>query len=272
MKTSFRMLMLGAALTFTACPSETKPDATVAAPTTAIAQPIAPPAPAPLPPLSEEGKQKALYGFGALIAERTPVKQAGLSPEELAEVVRGMKDAAAGKELEVKLEDFAPKVDQLLNEKQTQRAEAEKKKGAEFLAKSAKEKGAKKTASGLIYFETQAGTGAQPKATDTVSVHYKGTLTDGTEFDSSYKRGQPTEFPLNGVIKCWTEGVALMKTGGKAKLVCPSDIAYGDRGAGAGIPGGATLVFEVELISIKEPAPQQPPQMPNLGVPPQGPQ
>ncbi len=269
MKTSIRMLMLGAALTFTACPSETKVDAGAPAPVTAVT-PTPPQAPPPPPPLSAEDTQKALYGFGALIAERTPVKQAALSPEDLAEVVRGVQAAASGKELEVKIEEYGPKVDQLLNEKAAARAEAEKKKGAEFIAKMAKEKGAKKTASGLIYIETQAGTGAQPKATDTVSVHYKGTLTDGTEFDSSFKRGQPTEFPLNGVIKCWTEGVALMKVGGKAKLVCPADIAYGDRGAGAGIPGGATLLFEVELVSIKEPAPQAPPQMPNLGVPPQG--
>lgn len=268
MKTSFRMLMLGAALTFTACPSDKAVDAGAPAPTTDT-PPTTPQPPAPPPPLTAEEKQTALYGFGALIADRTPVKSAGLTPEELGEVTRGMRDAALGKELEVKIEELAPKVDQLLNEKATARADAEKKKGADFAAKLAKEKGAKKTASGLIYIETEAGKGAQPKATDTVSVHYKGTLIDGTEFDSSYKRGQPTEFPLNGVIKCWTEGVAMMKTGGKAKLVCPSDIAYGDRGAGAGIPGGATLVFEVELIGIKEPV-QAPPAVPDLGVPPQG--
>ena len=166
---------------------------------------------------------------------------------------------------------FGPKVEQLLNEKQAAKAEIEKKKGAEFLAKMAKEKGAKKQKSGLIYFETTPGTGKQPLASETVSVHYKGTLMDGTEFDSSYKRGQPTEFPLNGVIKCWTEGVAMMKVGGKAKLICPADIAYGDRGAGANIPGGATLVFEVELLAIKEP-PAPPPGMPTMptmpGTPP----
>jgi FKBP-type peptidyl-prolyl cis-trans isomerase FkpA len=259
-KTAFRMMLLGAALVFTACPSESKPDAAAAAtPTTAqVAPPAMPPPPPPPPPLTAEEKPKALYVFGALIAERTPVKQAGLAADDLAEVVKGLQDAAAGKELAVKLEEFGPKVEQLLNEKQAAKAEAEKKKGAEFQAKAAKEKGAKKTASGLIYVETQAGAGKSPVATDTVSVHYKGTLTDGTEFDSSYKRGQPTEFPLNGVIKCWTEGVAMMKVGGKAKLVCPADIAYGDRGAGANIPGGATLVFEVELLSIREPAPPAP--------------
>ena len=106
------------------------------------------------------------------------------------------------------------------------------------------------TPSGMVYKENAAGTGKSPAASDTVKVHYRGTLTNGTEFDSSYKRGEPAEFPLNGVIPCWTEGVAKMKVGGKAKLVCPSAIAYGDRGSPPKIPGGATLVFEVELIEI----------------------
>ena len=106
------------------------------------------------------------------------------------------------------------------------------------------------TASGLIYRSLKDGTGARPKATDTVKVHYQGTFPDGREFDSSYKRGTPLEFPLNGVIKCWTEGVQLMKVGGKAKLVCPPAIAYGARGAGNVIPPDATLHFEVELLGI----------------------
>jgi FKBP-type peptidyl-prolyl cis-trans isomerase FkpA len=94
------------------------------------------------------------------------------------------------------------------------------------------------------------GTGASPKATDTVKVHYRGTLTNGTEFDSSYKRNEPTSFPLNRVIACWTEGVQKMKVAGKARLVCPSSIAYGDRGSPPSIPGGATLVFEIELLEV----------------------
>jgi FKBP-type peptidyl-prolyl cis-trans isomerase FkpA len=123
-----------------------------------------------------------------------------------------------------------------------------------YLEKAAKEKNAQKTNSGLIYQQIKAGTGAQPKASDIVKVHYTGTLIDGKEFDSSVKRGQPAEFPLGQVIPCWTEGVGKMKVGGKAKLVCPSDIAYGDQGRPPIIPGGATLVFEVELLDVKHPA------------------
>jgi FKBP-type peptidyl-prolyl cis-trans isomerase FkpA len=107
-----------------------------------------------------------------------------------------------------------------------------------------------KTASGLVYKELRAGTGASPKATDRVTVNYRGTLTNGTEFDSSYKRNAPATFPLNGVIPCWTEGVQMMKVGGKAQLTCPPSIAYGDRGAPPAVPPGATLIFEVELLKI----------------------
>ena len=107
------------------------------------------------------------------------------------------------------------------------------------------------TASGLVYESLKEGSGDAPKATDTVKVHYRGTLPDGKEFDSSYKRGEPTEFPLNRVIPCWTEGVQRMKPGGKAKLVCPPSIAYGERGAGGVIPPNATLNFEVELVSVR---------------------
>ena len=107
------------------------------------------------------------------------------------------------------------------------------------------------TASGLVYESIKDGAGESPKATDTVKVNYKGMFLDGKEFDSSYKRGEPTEFPLNRVIPCWTEGVQRMKPGGKAKLTCPASIAYGERGAGGVIPPNTTLNFEVELISVK---------------------
>jgi FKBP-type peptidyl-prolyl cis-trans isomerase FkpA len=117
-------------------------------------------------------------------------------------------------------------------------------------AAAAKEPGAVVTASGLVYRSLKDGTGASPAASDKVKVHYRGTFPDGKEFDSSYKRGEPIEFPLDGVIKCWTEGVQRMKVGGKAKLTCPAAIAYGERGAGGVIPPNATLLFEVELLGI----------------------
>ncbi len=119
------------------------------------------------------------------------------------------------------------------------------------LAAAAKEPGAKVTASGLVIRILKEGAGTQPTASSTVRVHYKGTFPDGKEFDSSYKRGEPIEFALSRVIGCWTEGVALMKTGGTAKLTCPSTIAYGARGAGGVIPPHATLVFEVELLGVR---------------------
>jgi len=116
---------------------------------------------------------------------------------------------------------------------------------------AAKEAGAVVTPSGLVYRSLKDGTGASPKASDTVKVNYRGTFPDGKEFDSSYKRNQAIEFPLMNVIKCWTEGVQRMKVGGKAKLTCPASIAYGERGAGGGlIPPNATLLFEVELLAI----------------------
>ena len=118
------------------------------------------------------------------------------------------------------------------------------------LTAAAKEANAVVTSTGLVYRAVKEGTGASPTAADTVKVHYKGTFPDGKEFDSSYKRGTPIEFPLGRVIPCWTEGVQLMKIGGKAKLTCPSAIAYGTRGAGDVIPPNATLVFEVELLGI----------------------
>ena len=118
-------------------------------------------------------------------------------------------------------------------------------------AEAAKEPGAVVTASGLVFRSLKDGTGPSPTATDTVKVHYRGTFPDGREFDSSYKRNEAIEFPLSGVIKCWTEGVQKMKVGGKAKLTCPPSIAYGERGAGTAVPPNATLHFEVELLGIK---------------------
>ncbi len=136
------------------------------------------------------------------------------------------------------------------------KAQAEKtsKEGAAFLVVESKKPGVQKTASGLLFSSITEGKGAQPKATDKVKVHYRGTLINGKEFDSSYARKKPAEFPLNRVIPCWTEGVQKMKVGGKARLVCPSKIAYGERGT-PGIPPSSTLIFEVELLEVSTPPP-----------------
>jgi FKBP-type peptidyl-prolyl cis-trans isomerase FkpA len=174
-----------------------------------------------------------------------------LSPEELKYVQQGMSDAAAGKKLEAEPETNMQKLGLLAQTRMVRTAEKQKELAKPFLEKAAAEKGAQKTASGLIYTEIKPGSGAQPKPTNTVKVHYVGTLIDGKEFDSSVKRGQPVEFPLNQVVPCWTEGVGMMKVGGKAKLVCPSEIAYGAQGRPPIIPGGATLIFEVELLDVK---------------------
>jgi FKBP-type peptidyl-prolyl cis-trans isomerase FklB len=138
-----------------------------------------------------------------------------------------------------------------------QKAEGEKnaKAGKDFLATNAKKDGVKTTASGLQYKVLTEGKGNAPKASDTVKVNYRGTLIDGTEFDSSYKRGQPAQFPVGGVIKGWTEALQLMKPGGKMQIWVPSDLAYGANGAGALIGPNATLAFEVELLGIEAPQP-----------------
>jgi FKBP-type peptidyl-prolyl cis-trans isomerase FkpA len=194
--------------------------------------------------------QKVLYTIGLSLARNlTPFD---LTPEELSVVELGMKDGLFAKETERKadINTFGPKIQEFAQARAKKAAAKEKAASADFLEKAAKEKGAKKTASGLIYQEITPGTGPSPAPTDTVKVHYTGTLIDGTVFDSSRDRGQPATFPLNGVIKCWTEGVAMMKQGGRAKLICPSDIAYGDRGAPPKIKPGATLVFDVELLDV----------------------
>jgi FKBP-type peptidyl-prolyl cis-trans isomerase FkpA len=154
----------------------------------------------------------------------------------------------------VDVDAYMPKVQEFARGRVQAATAIEKKAGEAFVAKAAAEKGAKKTASGMVVQTVKAGTGASPKATDTVKVHYTGKLTDGTVFDSSVERGEPATFPLNGVIKCWTEGLQTMKVGGESKLTCPSDLAYGDRGSPPKIKPGATLVFDVQLLDIEKPA------------------
>ena len=192
--------------------------------------------------------QKSFYALGLLISQS--LGGFSLSEAELDFVKAGLTDGVLKKTPKVDLQAFGPKVNQIQQTRVAAQAEAEKKTGAAFLAKAGAESGAKKTESGIVITTIKEGKGATPKATDTVKVHYHGTLIDGTVFDSSVKRGEPATFALNQVIKCWTEGVQHLKVGGKSKLVCPSALAYGDRGAPPHIKPGATLVFEVELLDI----------------------
>jgi FKBP-type peptidyl-prolyl cis-trans isomerase FkpA len=191
---------------------------------------------------------KTLYTLGIMIGRN--LKPFNLTAAELNIVKAGLADEALGKKPQIEFEQFVPKVNQLRVKRMGAKAEEEKKKGKAFEEKAAAEPGAERTASGMIFKSLGGGSGETPKATDTVKVNYRGTLIDGTEFDSSYKRNQPTEFPLMSVIPCWTEGVQKMKVGEKARLVCPSNIAYGDGGRPPQIPGGSTLVFEIELLGI----------------------
>jgi len=193
---------------------------------------------------------KTLYALGLVISRN--LSTFNLTAAELGFVKAGLEDGVLNRKPQVDLEQVGPKIDEMARARAQAAAAVEKEKGRAFLEKATAEPKAKKTASGLVITEMKAGVGASPKATDTVSVHYHGTLMDGTVFDSSVQRGQPTEFPLNGVVPCWTEGVQLIKVGGKSKLICPADLAYGDRGSPPKIKPGATLVFEVELLKIVE--------------------
>ncbi len=197
--------------------------------------------------------QKTLYALGLALSRN--LASFNLTQEELATVEAGMTDGLFAKEKKVDLDKYGARIQEFAQARAKVAAEKEKEAAKPFLEKMAQEKGAKKLDSGVIYIEEKAGTGEQPKPTDKVKVHYTGKLTDGKTFDSSVERGQPATFPLNQVIKCWTEGVGQMKPGGKAKLVCPADLAYGDRGAPPKIKPGATLTFDVELLEIMQDAP-----------------
>ncbi len=211
------------------------------------AAPAAPP-PTAATALSED--EKTLYALGAMIGQKFagPMR---CSDKELEVLLRGVKATARGGQPEFPVDGYAQKFDALARSRAMAGAADNKAQAASFRDAAATETGAVKFASGLVYRTMTPGSGKSPKATDVVRVHYHGTLPDGKVFDSSVKRGQPVEFALNGVIPCWTEGVQRMKVGEKARLVCPSEIAYGDDGRGPDIPPGATLVFEVELLSIK---------------------
>jgi FKBP-type peptidyl-prolyl cis-trans isomerase len=201
-------------------------------------------------PTLETEEQKTLYALGATLARN--LAPFGLSPDEIEILAAGLTDAAAGRPPRVDLEAYRPKIDAFAAERRQGFAARERGASQGFLDAAAAEPGARRLPSGLVFHETRAGTGTTPQRTDTVRVHYQGTLRDGTVFDSSRARGTPAEFPLDRVIPCWTEALQLMKVGGQATLVCPAAIAYGDRGSGR-IPPGAALRFDVELIEIVRP-------------------
>jgi FKBP-type peptidyl-prolyl cis-trans isomerase FkpA len=233
-------LLVGVALAAFGCQQQNKPAATAS------------PSPAgPLAGLSED--QKAIYAFGAVIGQQVgeQAKQLRLTPAELDVFKKGLAATVGGGKPDLNIEEYGPKFQALAQGRLAAAAAETKQKAAAFLEQAAKEPGAEKTPSGLVYKTIKPGSGRSPKPTDAVQVNYRGTLTDGTEFDSSAKHGGPAGFRLNGVVPCWTEGIGRMKIGEQARLVCPSDIAYGDRGNPPVIPPGATLVFEVELLAIQ---------------------
>lgn len=192
--------------------------------------------------------QKTLYALGLAISQS--LGGFALTESELEFVKSGIADGVLKRPAKADLQTFGPKIQQLQQARAAVVAETEKKTGAAYLTKAAAEKGAVKTESGIVIQTIKPGTGAAPKESDTVKVHYHGTLIDGTVFDSSVKRGEPATFPLKQVIKCWTEGVQQIKVGGKSRLVCPANLAYGDRGSPPTIKPGSTLIFEVELLEI----------------------
>jgi FKBP-type peptidyl-prolyl cis-trans isomerase FkpA len=210
-------------------------------------------------PAPSSDEDKAFYALGVMLGQNIDVFS--LSEKELSFVVLGLTQKVQGKE-DKDLASFQEKLRGIAQARMEKKAAANEAEGTAFLTKEAAKPGATKTESGLVITQLTEGKGDSPKATDKVKVHYRGTLMDGSEFDSSYKRNKPAEFPLNRVIPCWTEGVQKMKVGGKARFVCPANIAYGKRGT-PGIPPNSTLIFEVELIEIlPAPAPAAVPAKP----------
>lgn len=207
--------------------------------------------------------EKTFYSIGTMFGSR--LTQLSMSDAEIDALAQGLRDSAKGDKQKVDPMAYQQKIQDLFKARMEKQAVEVKKKGQEFIDKFVKSEGATKTASGLAYKHIKEGTGPSPKETDVVKVHYHGTLPDGTVFDSSVERKQEVSFPLNRVIRGWTEGLQLMKVGGKTKFVIPSELGYGDAGAPPKIPGGSTLIFEVELLGIeaspeagKAPAPAAP--------------
>jgi FKBP-type peptidyl-prolyl cis-trans isomerase len=197
---------------------------------------------------AETDDEKAFYAIGASLSAQLLALNP-ISDREFDLIFEGLRDGVQGRDSSVDPNANRPLIRNLIQARQKAGLALEKEAATTFLASEAKKPNAQQTESGLIYTEIKAGSGASPTAANKVKVHYHGTLRDGTVFDSSVDRGEPAEFPLNRVIPCWTEGVAMMKVGGKALLICPADIAYGDQRKGRIAPGSA-LSFEVELIEI----------------------
>jgi len=199
-------------------------------------------------PAPETEDDKAFYTLGYFVMKRAA--QFELDDREQKMVVAGAQDALSGDEAAVDLPTYQKRLAEIFHERQSRGAEAEKAESNRWVETYASRPGAVKTPSGLVFIEKEAGSGPRAQKTDTVRVHYHGTLRDGTVFDSSVQRGTPAEFPLDRVIPCWTEALQRMSVGGKAEVICPSSIAYGDRGAPPKIPPGAALHFDVELLAI----------------------
>src|SRR5438876_1918416 len=221
-------------------------------------------------PQLKDQKDKVSYSIGMNIGFNLSRQKVDINPDILA---AGIKDAIAGKPqlTSDQVKDVMAQLEKDMEQKQKQAGEKNKTEGAKFLEENKKKQGVKATASGLQYKVEKEGTGAQPKATDMVTVNYRGTLIDGTEFDSSYKRGQPATFPVNGVIKGWTEALQLMKVGSKYQLWIPSNLAYGERAMGPDIGSNSTLIFEVELMDVKPPPTPVPLGSPKAQAPPKVP-
>lgn len=206
------------------------------------------PTPEPKPKPVVTDRDKTFHALGLYLA--TLVEPFSLTPEELDLVADGLRAGVAGKGV-VKMQDFEKNVHDLSLERLAARAGVRKQADAKLVAPLVSSPQARKLASGAVYVPVEEGTGRQPVKTDFVKVHYRATLADGTEFDSSRARGEPKVTPLDRSLVCWSDGIQQMRVGGKARIVCPSDTAYGDRGAFQQIPGGATLVYDLELLSIE---------------------